>query len=745
MSEKETAGVTPVMAQYLEIKAQHPDALLFYRMGDFYELFFEDAEKAAEALGIALTRRGKHLGRDIPMCGVPVHSAESYLHTLIRQGFHVAIVEQMEDPAEARKRGSKAVLRRETVRTVTPGTLTEDGLLERGRNNHLAALCPVRGDLALAWVDISTGALAVSPTDADGLGALIARVQPAETLVPEGFAHPALAEAGSLTRLPATAFDSGAAERRLRALYRVATLDAYGSFGRAELGALGALVSYVELTQRGRLPSLRPPLREAPGSVMEIDAATRRNLEITRALSGGREGSLIAAIDRTVTGAGARLLEARLNSPATGIGVIRDRHDAVEWLAGDAALAERLGGMLRRVPDMERALTRLSLERGGPRDLAAIRDGLAQAGAIAATLPEDVPALLAAARAALTGHEALAAALEAALVDEPPLLLRDGGFVAPGHHAGLDEARRLRDEGRGVIAALEGRYREETGIPSLKIRHNNVLGYFVETTATHARRMMAPPLSDSFIHRQTTANQVRFTTVELSELETRILNAGARALEIEAQIFAGLVAEVRAAAPAIAGAAAALAEIDLALAFARLAREEGWVRPRMEESRRFHVTGGRHPVVEQALRRTGGSFVANDLALDPDGKRIWLVTGPNMAGKSTFLRQNALIAVLAQAGAFVPAESARLGIVRAAVQPGRRGRRPGARAVHLHGRDGRDRRDPEPRGAGCAGDPGRDRPRHRHLRRVVHRLGGAGASARGQPLPRRCSRPTITS
>jgi DNA mismatch repair protein MutS len=654
-----------MMAQYLEIKARHPDALLFYRMGDFYELFFEDAEAAASALDIALTRRGQHLGRDIPMCGVPVHAAEGYLATLIRKGFRVAVCEQIEDPAEARKRGAKAVVARDVVRLVTPGTLTEDSLLEARRANFLAAFAEIRGEGAFAWVDVSTGELAVAPCARPALGPMLARIAPREVLVEEeaeAALAPLIAEAGAVaTPAPRHAFDSLAAERRLAAAFGMAEPDGLGIPGRAERAALGAIIDYLELTQRGRLPLLRPPIREMPGGIVQIDAATRRNLEITRALDGGRENTLLASVDRTLTGAGARLLEARLVAPSTDVATIRARQDAVARLASDPDLTADLRALLRRVPDLERALGRLALDRGGPRDLAAIRDGLGLAAALAGTLGEDLPPLLAEARARLLGHEALADRLAAALVAEPPSLARDGGFVAPGHDAELDETRTLRDEGRSVIASLEAEYRRLSGIASLKVRHNNVLGYFVETTATHAEKMLRPPLSETFIHRQTTANALRFTTLPLAEIEKRILNAGSRAVEIELAVFAGLREAVIAEAARIGEAARAIAEIDCAAGLAEVARQGGWTRPEIETGRAFAVRGGRHPVVEAALARSGGHFVPNDCDLGE--KPIWLLTGPNMGGKSTFLRQNALIALLAQAGSFVPAESARIGIV----------------------------------------------------------------------------------
>ncbi|WP_370222655.1 DNA mismatch repair protein MutS [Pararhodobacter marinus] len=662
--------VTPMMAQFLEIKEQNPDALLFYRMGDFYEMFFDDAVAAAAALDISLTKRGQHLGEDIPMCGVPVHAAEGYLLTLIRKGFRVAIAEQMEDPAEAKKRGSKSVVKRDVVRLVTPGTLTEDALLEPRRHNYLAAWSDIRGEAALAWADISTGELRVMPCPRVRLAPELARLGARELIVADEHAASLrdLADDMALTLAERgrASFDSAAGTKRLCALFGVQTLDGFGTFTREEVSALGALVDYLDLTQKGRMPLMRPPVKESAGAAMQIDGPTRRNLELTSSLQGGREGSLLSAIDTSVTAGGARLLERRISAPSCDLGVIRARLAAVDLLVGDDLLRGDLRACLKAVPDIDRALSRLALERGGPRDLAMIRSGLAQAGVLAAQLPADGPDMLTAARDALTGHEALAELLERSLVAEPPLLARDGGFIAAGVDEELDAARELRDEGRGVIARMQAEYIQETGINSLKIKHNNVLGYFIETTATHAEKMLSAPLNEVFKHRQTTANQVRFTTVPLSEMETKILNAGARALDIERRIFEELRAAILERAAEVHGAARALAEIDVTAGFAELARLRDWTRPEVDDSRDFDVVAGRHPVVEAALARQGQPFVANDLALDPKGQdaaAIWLVTGPNMAGKSTFLRQNALIAILAQAGGYVPAREARIGLV----------------------------------------------------------------------------------
>lgn len=662
--------VTPMMAQYLEIKAQHADALLFYRMGDFYEMFFDDAVAAAAALDIALTKRGTHGGEPIPMCGVPVHAAEGYLMNLIRKGFRVAIAEQLEDPAEARKRGAKSVVLRDVVRLVTPGTLTEDALLEPRRHNYLTAWSDVRGEASLAWADISTGELRVMACPRVRLAPELARLGARELIVPEDLAADlrelseemgfALAERGRAS------FDSVAGLKRLCGVFNVSTLDGFGAFERPDLSALGALVDYLDVTQKGQMPLLRPPVRENAGAVLQMDAATRRNLELTQALAGGREGSLLAAIDTTVTAVGARLLERRISSPSCDLAAIRARLAGVDALVEHDRLRGDLRAALRAVPDMDRALSRLALDRGGPRDLAMLRAGLTQARALAALLGgAAVPPILETAAMALVGHEDLAELLADKLVAEPPLLARDGGFVAEGVDPDLDAARELRDEGRGVIARMQSDYARDTGISALKIKHNNVLGYFIETTATHAEKMLSAPLNERFLHRQTTANQVRFTTLDLSEMETRILNAGSRALEIEKRIFEELRAAVLACAGPIHDAARGLAEIDVIAGFAELARSRDWCRPVVDDSRDFDVEGGRHPVVEAALAKAGQPFVANDLVLTPapEGAAVWLVTGPNMAGKSTFLRQNALIAILAQAGGFVPARAARIGRV----------------------------------------------------------------------------------
>lgn len=663
--------ITPMMAQYLELKAQYADALLFYRMGDFYEMFFDDAAAAAEALDIALTKRGKHGGEDIAMCGVPVHAAEGYLLTLIRKGFRVAVCEQMESPAEAKKRGYKAIVKRDVVRLVTPGTLTEESLLDARRHNFLAAFAEVRGQHALAWVDISTGAFHVMPLTLARLGPELARLSPSELIVSEAKEdelRDLVADFNlSLTPLARSAFDSTSAEKSVCDLFGVSSLDAFGSFERADISAMGAVIEYLEITQKGKLPLLRPPQKESEARSVQIDTATRRNLELTHALSGGRAGTLLSVMDKTVTAGGGRLLERRISSPSRVLETIHARLDAITFALDNGRLRQDLRDHLRNVPDLERALSRLSLDRGGPRDLAAIRNGLAEAGLLAdKTDSSDMPDLLSNAIKGLRGHDTLVDLLDQALVAEPPLLARDGGFIAPGYDSDLDEVRTLRDEGRSVIAQMQQEFISKTGISALKIKHNNVLGYFIEVTSTHAEKMLSAPLSETFIHRQTTANQVRFTTVELSEMETKILNAGNHALEIEKRLYETLKAAILAEAGPIGVVSAGLAEIDLATALAELAQAENWAKPHVDNSRAFEISGGRHPVVERALaQQSGTAFIANDctLSASDENAQIWLLTGPNMAGKSTFLRQNALIALMAQMGSYVPATTANIGLV----------------------------------------------------------------------------------
>jgi len=675
-------GITPMMAQYLGLKSVHPDYLLFYRMGDFYELFFADAAKAAEALDIALTKRGRHLGEDIPMCGVPVATAEAYLEKLIRKGHRVAVCEQVEDPAEARKRGSKSVVKREVVRLVTPGTLTEDALLEARASNILAALGRSGGSFALAAADMSTGVFEVSAVAEEEIAAELARLSPKELLLPDALVNhdglkPVFAALKiALSPLPASRFDSDAGARALSAHYGLLSLDGLGAFSRAELSAAGSLIAYIDLTQKGRKVALRRLVKTQPTQFVGIDQATRRNLELDQTLSGSRNGSLLATIDRTVTASGARLLASRLAAPLTDISAIASRQDAVEGFAQDAEQRRRAREHLRAAPDMARALARISVGRGGPRDLANLRDGVKAARKLRDDLIDfgarrapgkDLRGEAGVAHGALTQAIAdlsqLSDRLSFLLVEEPPYLARDGGFIVAGAHAPLDELRALRDESRRVIAGLEARYKTDSGVSQLRIKHNGVLGYFIEVALQHADKLMAD--KDLFRHRQTMAGAVRFSTDELASLASRIAEAAESALALELGLFTQMCELALAHADPIAAAADALSVLDVASSLGELAVARTFARPKVDDSLAFHITHGRHPVVEAALAAAhSGPFVANDCDLSPEARgRLWFVTGPNMAGKSTFLRQNAIIALLAQMGSFVPAEAAHIGVI----------------------------------------------------------------------------------
>jgi DNA mismatch repair protein MutS len=665
MAALDDSKPTPMMAQYLALRKEAGDALLFYRMGDFFELFFEDARQAAAILDIALTTRGEHQGTPIPMCGVPVHSATSYLARLIKAGCRVAIAEQVETPDEAKARArregtpsSKVLVGRAIVRLVTAGTLTEEALLEPRRANVLVALAELRGTIGIAACDVSTGAMVLEECNAAMLGAALAQMSPSEVVVAEECEH---CPEDAIFR-PRSTFASDAGAERLKALHGVATLDAFGAFSRAMLSAAGGLIAYLDHVGRGNLPLLLPPVLRAAEAGMAMDEATRASLEIRESTTGGRAGSLIGAVDRCVTGAGSRLLAEDLSAPLLDVGAIEARLALVQFWHERPIERAQLRESLRAIPDLGRVLGRVVAGRGSPRDLGQLRDGLSEAARLHHWLSgaPDRPALLDDVLARLTGHGALTDWLARALVPTPPTERGNGGFIADGYDAALDELRATSGDARRAIAAMEARYRDQTGIATLKIRHNGVLGYFIEVAARHADRLMA---SDSgFTHRQTMKDAVRFNSLRLHEEAARIAEAGGHALAAEDAHFEALVAEVVAAREAIAATAAALARIDVAAGNAERAAEGDWCRPDIAEDAGLTITGGRHPVVEAALAKAGERFVANDCALGAQD-RLWLIGGPNMGGKSTFLRQNALIVLLAQAGCFVPATAARIGLV----------------------------------------------------------------------------------
>lgn len=675
--------LTPMMAQYMSIKETAGDeVLLFYRMGDFYELFFNDAVQAAAALDIALTKRGKHQGADIPMCGVPVHAADTYLQRLIKKGFRVAVCEQTESPAEAKKRGYKSVVRREIVRVVTPGTLTEDNLLDARGANFIACVAKsLAGDFALSWADISDGQFRVCAVDQARLISEIAALSPRELIFPEAlyqtpdFLNALNMPPSALTPLPSPKFDRRNGEARLKACFNVGSLEGFGAFSPVEISACGALLDYLELTQAGQKVELSPPQQQAVAGYMAIDPATRRSLEIDRTQTGQRKGSLLSVIDKTVSGPGARLLAARIARPLIDVDAINARLNGVDFLTEQTSLRDDIRKALRECGDMQRALSRLVLGRGGPRDLKAIAATLKQGELISALFAKhpslQVPANINAALGlmSLADKPSLAVLvqdLNKALQEDVPLMARDGNFIAAGWSADLDQLKTLRDESRKIIAGLQADYAKMADVPSLKIKHNNVLGFFIDVTPKYADQMLSKGADSIFIHRQTLVSGIRFTTTELAELDAKISGAGDKALAIEQAIFAGFIERLSEQADLIRHMAGALAALDVTAAAALWAEEAKACRPIVDMSLRFDIKTGRHPVVEGALKKAASHpFTPNDCSLDTEGQgghRLTLITGPNMAGKSTFLRQNALMLILAQSGFFVPAESAHIGV-----------------------------------------------------------------------------------
>jgi DNA mismatch repair protein MutS len=619
--EKKTikAKTTPMMAQFLEIKERHQEYLLFFRMGDFYELFFDDAVKASAALDITLTKRGKHMDKDIPMCGVPVHAAENYLSRLIGKGFKVAVCEQMEAPEEAKKRGNKSVVKRDIIRLVTPGTITEENLLDARAHNYLASLSLAQGKYALAWLDITTGDFYVSNMSPSNLDAELSRLEAGElivsfTVLDKNELVDVLNDWQQIiSPVENSLFDSAKAESNLKEIYGLGVLDGIGSFSRAEIAACGALLDYLLETQKGKLPKLKIPKVVGEDAVMMLDSATRRNLELIRTLSGEKKGSLLSTIDKTITGAGARLLGGYLSAPLTDPIRISKRLDLVTYFLNAEALRNQLRGLLKSCPDIERAMSRLSVGRGGPRDLAAVGQALDQAFQIR----EIIEANIHSSGVGLDGkiddlkniiekfghHSGIIDKLRRALLPDPPLIIRDGNFIAKGYHAPLDEFQTLKSESKRLIATLEGQYKEKTGINGLKIKYNNVLGYFIEVTALHADKLMTAPLNEDFIHRQTLANVGRFNTAELSELAGKIGQAADRALTLEHELYEKLVAIVLKDWETIIEASMALAKLDVGASLAELAADNNYCRPIVDESLSFNVMGGRHPVVEASLKQ----------------------------------------------------------------------------------------------------------------------------------------------
>jgi DNA mismatch repair protein MutS len=642
---------TPMMRQYLRIKAEHPDILLFYRMGDFYELFYEDARRAAKLIDITLTTRGQSAGQPIPMAGVPVHSVEGYLARLLRKGESVAICEQIGDPAS-----SKGPVERRVVRIVTPGTVTDESLLEDRRETLLGCVHPGQGSIGIAWLELASGRFRVMRVDGpEALAAELERLQLAECLVDEEARLPAfMREQPGLKTRPPWHFDLEAGTRLLCRQFGVADLAGFGCAGLPEaVQAAGCLLQYVLDTQRGALPHLRGLSTELRDEALVMDAATRRNLELDRSLSGRHEHTLVGVLDHTATPMGGRLLRRWINRPLRARAVLEARHEAIERLLTDGD-PPALHELLRGIGDIERMLARVALRSARPRDLAGLREALVRLPALRAAVA-GVPAARLAELAAECGeHGATLELLRRAVVEEPPVLVRDGGVIAPGWDAELDELRALSTEADRYLAELEARERERSGLPSLKVGYNRVHGYYIEISRAQAKNAPA-----DYSRRQTLKGVERFITPELKAFEDKVLSARERALAREKALYEALIEMLVERLGPLQLMAAAVAELDVLANLAERAAALNLSLPRLVAEPRLRIAGGRHLVVE---RVSSEPFIPNDLALD-EGRRMLVITGPNMGGKSTYMRQAALIVILAYAGSFVPAESAELGPV----------------------------------------------------------------------------------
>jgi len=640
---------TPMMQQYLRIKAQHPELLLFYRMGDFYELFYDDAHRAAALLDITLTARGQSAGEPIPMAGVPYHAVDSYLAKLVKAGESVAICEQIGDPAK-----SKGPVERQVVRVVTPGTLTEESLLDERRDNLLAALHHADHNYGLAWLDLSSGRFTIMELEhRTAVSDELARLQPAELLVSEALSDaPLLAERSGVRRQPPWYFESDSATRLLTGQLGTRDLSGFGCEGmNAAVSAAGCLLQYARDTQRAALPHIRALHVERRDDAILLDAATRRNLELEFTLGGGSENTLLSCIDRTSTPMGSRLLGRWLNRPLRDHDTLQRRYHCVAALM-ENHLYETLQPHLRRIGDMERILARVALKSARPRDLTRLQDALGILPELQQLLAGLESPRVAELRVAISAFPGIYDLLERAVIDNPPMIIRDGGVIAPGYDTELDELRDLSENAGQFLVDLEARERSRTGLTNLKVNYNRVHGFYIELSRSQADK--AP---DDYIRRQTLKGAERFITPELKSYEDKVLRARERALAREKALYDELLEKLIPELPQLQASAAALAELDVMQNLAERAATLNLCRPELQERRGLHIVAGRHPVVEQTLE---SPFVPNDTELH-DARRMLIITGPNMGGKSTFMRQTALIALLAHIGSFVPAHSAVIG------------------------------------------------------------------------------------
>ncbi len=658
-------SVTPMMSQFIKLKSQYTDALLFYRMGDFYELFFEDAKIASSALNITLTKRGKYNGQDIPMCGVPFHSSENYLQNLIRKGHKVAVCEQLEKPEDAKKRGYKEVVKRDVVRVITPGTLTEDGLLSDGQNNFLLSCIKVKNNYGVAWTDISTGEFYCSYVSETSFLSLLNRIHPSEILIEDNF-QASIKQLNInknifLSSMPLESFDPIVGKQRLEKFFNVKTIDVYGDFNSSEISSMAALIYYLEITQCTNAIPLMPPVKEEKNRYLTIDSASRQSLEITKTLRGELSGSLLGSINKTLTSGGSRLLSERLNCPSTNLKEINNRQETVGFFVENQATMANCRDILKQTPDMQRALSRIGLNRGTPKDLGTIRNCLRSISELQKILlKKKTPFYVKMLIMQFKGFEQLLNTLNSALVENPTIMNTDANVICSDYNQNLKKFRQMKYNEQTLIIKLQATYINITKINSLKIKYNNVLGYFIETPIAHLKKM--PP--ETFIHRQTTTNSSRFTSLELSDMANNILNAQENATQLENKILKQITEQITQQISHLNSVAVAVSEIDLysSLGFQSVLLD--WIRPKVDQSNKFEIKGGRHPVIEETLRSAGAdTFVANDCNLCPESNSILLITGPNMAGKSTYLRQNALIVILAQIGSYVPAQEAHIGVI----------------------------------------------------------------------------------
>ena len=661
---------TPMMEQYLTIKNKHKDALLFYRMGDFYELFFEDAIAASKALDITLTKRGKTNGMDIPMCGVPFHSADNYLPKLIKKGFNVAVCEQTETIEEAKSNLKKGPLKREVVRIISPGTLTEDNLLDRNANNFLGAISDVNGSISISWVDVSTGCFKSRNLQKENnqkqlLTNLLLRMNFSEILVSDAMELNIISEEwhSIIKKQSSSLFHYSSCLQQICSYFSIMSLEGIGKFSDGEVIAAGVLLSYLKLTQCGKLPILSMIKNESENNFLEIDYFTQKSLEILSNLSGETKGSLITSLDETKTAGGARLLKQRITEPFYKVVEIEKRYNLINWFLNNDIDIFKLQNNLENIPDIERSLSRISLLRGSPKDLSILCDGLLNVKQIYEIIISfkdrlNQASLLNNIFNQISVDYSLFEDIKNSLKKDLPLSTKEGGFIRDGYDDNLDKLRNLRNNELEEITKLQNKYSDLTNVNSLKIKYNRMLGYHIEVRAVHDKALRD---KDIFIHRQTTAQTSRFTTIELNEAENQLINSYDKSISIEMDFFKNFTNQIINEGKKILDIASAISELDIGIMVVKQSKDRDYVCPKILENKTLEIIEGRHPVVETQMKLSENSFISNDCILNKDDF-LWLITGPNMAGKSTYLRQNALIVIMAQAGLFVPAKEANIGV-----------------------------------------------------------------------------------